>query len=180
MEDLRYPIGRFEPKGGSTGEERFELIDQIANAPGSMREAVAGLTDEQLDTPYREGGWTVRQVVHHLADSSINGYVRFKWAATEENPTIRVYDGPDWAELADARFSSARGVVGPPRHAASTLGGLPPEPRPKRLPTARHPSRVGRMDHRRVAATLRLARTAPRGARDRTQAQGGLVALTAS
>ena len=103
MEDLRYPIGRFEPKEGSTGEERSELIDQIANAPRNMREAVAGLTEEQLDTPYREGGWTVRQVVHHLADSSINGYVRFKWAATEENPTIRVYDGPVWAELADAR-----------------------------------------------------------------------------
>lgn len=99
MEDLRYPIGRFEPKGGSTGEERSELIDQIANAPGSMREAVAGLTDEQLDTPYREGGWTVRQVVHHLADSSINGYCASngqppRRIRRSECTTVRI--GPSW------------------------------------------------------------------------------------
>ena len=103
MEDLRYPIGRFEPKERSTGEERSEFIDQIAEAPAQMREAVRGLSDDQLDTPYREGGWTVRQVVHHLADSSINGYVRFKLATTEENLTIKTYDGVRWAELADGK-----------------------------------------------------------------------------
>ncbi len=101
MEDLRYPIGRLELRDGLTMEDRSALIDQIAQAPVRMREAVAGLTDEQLNTPYREGGWTVRQVIHHLADSSVNGYVRFKWAATEENPTLKAYDGPRWAELAD-------------------------------------------------------------------------------
>ncbi len=102
MENLRYPIGRPEFRDGLTSEDRSELIDRIALAPSSMREAVAGLTDEQLDTPYREGGWTVRQVVHHVADSHINAYVRFKWAATEDNPTIKAYDQPRWAELADA------------------------------------------------------------------------------
>lgn len=103
MDDLRYPIGQFAPKEGSTGTERSALIDQIAQAPGRMREAVTGLTDEQLDTPYREGGWTVRQVVHHMADSHTNGYVRFKWAATEKNPTLKAYDGPAWAELVDGK-----------------------------------------------------------------------------
>lgn len=103
MEDSRYPIGQFEVKEASTDAERSVLIDQIEQAPAQMRAAVTGLTDEQLDTPYREDGWTVRQVVHHVADSHINGYVRFKWAATEEHPTLKHYGGPPWAELADGK-----------------------------------------------------------------------------
>ena len=101
MEDLRYPIGRLELKERLTDAERSELIDQIAETPVQMREAVRGLDDTQLDTAYREGGWTVRQVVHHVADSSLAGYVRFKWAATEDHPTLKPYDGDSWAELGD-------------------------------------------------------------------------------
>ena len=103
MEDLRYPIGEFELRDGITEQDRSALIGQIEDTPALMREAVAGLTDEQLDTPYREGGWTVRQVVHHVADSHINGYIRFRWAATEDNPTLKPYDGDRSAELADGK-----------------------------------------------------------------------------
>lgn len=78
------------------------MIEVIAAAPARMRAAVAGLDDAQLDTPYREGGWTVRQVVHHVPDSHLNAYVRLKLALTEERPTIKPYDESAWAELADA------------------------------------------------------------------------------
>jgi len=79
-ETLRYPIGRFEPAGRAlTPGEREEAIDALRRMPGALREAVAGLDDEQLDTPYRPGGWTVRQVVHHVPDSHLNAYVRFRW-----------------------------------------------------------------------------------------------------
>lgn len=99
--DLRYPVGKFEWKGDLTDAERNQLISQIAETPARLREAVKGLTPEQLDTPYRPGGWTVRQVVHHLPDSHLNSYIRFKLALTEENPTIKPYDEAAWAKLAD-------------------------------------------------------------------------------
>jgi uncharacterized damage-inducible protein DinB len=101
--DPRYPIGKFERRDQLTAAERRSLIEQIAAAPARMREAIAGLTGEQLDTPYREGGWTVRQVVHHVPDSHLNAYSRFKLALTEETPTIRPYDEAAWAELPDSR-----------------------------------------------------------------------------
>ena len=101
--DLRYPIGRGELKGEITPERRQEWINDIEEAPGLLRAAVEGLREEQLDTPYREGGWTPRQLVHHLCDSNINNYVRFKLAVTEEEPTIKVWDQTLWAELVDAR-----------------------------------------------------------------------------
>lgn len=100
--DLRYPIGRYKFEGPN----RVEWLTQIAALPQEMRAAVAGLTDSQLDTPYREGGWTVRQVVHHVPDSHINSYVRFRWALTEEEPAIKAYDEVRWAELPDARSES--------------------------------------------------------------------------
>ncbi len=104
MEDLRYPIGRFDrSKATNTPEERKALIEAIADVPEQLRQALAGLNGKQLDTPYREGGWTVRQVTHHLADSHINAYVRFKLAMTEDNPTIKPYKEAAWAELADSR-----------------------------------------------------------------------------
>ena len=104
MEELRYPIGRFESRQRSlTGAERAQLIDAIEAHPSNMRAAVAGLRDEQLDTPYRDGGWTVRQVVHHVVDSHINSYVRFKLAVTEDKPTIGTYEQAEWAELPEAR-----------------------------------------------------------------------------
>jgi hypothetical protein len=101
--DPKYPIGQFNWTGPNTAVQRPRLIDDIAAAPQRMRSAVAGLTDAQLDTPYREGGWTVRQVVHHVPDSHMNSYIRFKLALTEHEPTIKPYDESVWAELIDAR-----------------------------------------------------------------------------
>jgi uncharacterized damage-inducible protein DinB len=99
--DLRYPIGKFSfPESTTTGQRR-EWIREIAEAPARLRAAVAGLSEEQLDSPYRPGGWTVRQVVHHLPDSHMNSYVRLKLALTEDMPTIKTYDEALWAELPD-------------------------------------------------------------------------------
>ncbi len=103
MTDLRYPIGPFRFQGNMTAQDRREAIDALAEAPARLRAAVAGLSPQQLDTPYRPGGWTVRQVVHHLADSHMNSYVRFRLALTEEEPTLKPYDERRWAELSDAR-----------------------------------------------------------------------------
>ncbi|MEK6282830.1 MAG: YfiT family bacillithiol transferase [Acidobacteriota bacterium] len=101
--DLRYPVGPFEFEGTLSSEERQAMIAEIAATPARMREAVAGLSAEQLDTPYRPDGWTVRQVVHHVPDSHLNSYTRFKLAITEDHPTIRAYDENLWANLDDAR-----------------------------------------------------------------------------
>jgi uncharacterized damage-inducible protein DinB len=102
--DPRYPVGKFNrPATALTAEERRSLIDQIAATPARMREAVAGLSESQLDTPYRDGGWTVRQVVHHVPDSHMNAYTRVKLALTEEQPTIKPYDEAAWAKLNDVR-----------------------------------------------------------------------------
>ena len=101
--DLRYPIGAFRFDGHASTGRREQWIEEIAAAPARLRAAVAGLTAAQLDTPYREGGWTVRQVVHHLPDSHLNAYTRIKLALTEEEPTIKPYEEARWAELPDAR-----------------------------------------------------------------------------
>lgn len=101
--DLRYPIGRLQRTMQLSADERRAAIDAIADAPNALRAAVANLSDEQLDTPYRPGGWTVRQLVHHVADSHMNAYGRFRLAFTEDNPTIKPYDEAKWAELEDAR-----------------------------------------------------------------------------
>jgi uncharacterized damage-inducible protein DinB len=103
MADLRYPIGKFEMKGVVTEAQRSELIQQIAEAPAKLRAAVKGLSEPQLDTPYRPEGWTVRQLVHHVPDSHLNAYIRFKLAITEEKPTIKTYEEKLWSELQDAR-----------------------------------------------------------------------------
>lgn len=100
--DLRYPVGPFEFEGLLSSGQRVALIDQIAATPENMRTAVAGLSDEQLNTPYRPEGWTVRQVVHHVPESHMNSYVRFKLAITEEEPTIKPYFEDRWAQLDDA------------------------------------------------------------------------------
>jgi hypothetical protein len=101
--DFQYPIGRFEWSGTNSDDDRRRYIDEIGEAPGRLRAAVAGLSAAQLDTPYRPGGWTVRQVVHHMPDSHMNSYVRFRLALTEDAPTIKPYDESRWAELTDAR-----------------------------------------------------------------------------
>ena len=102
MSDLQYPVGKFERQIEYHPREIAEFIQILERLPAQMWAAVAGLTDEQLETPYREGGWTLRQVVHHVPDSHMNSFVRFKLALTEENPTIKPYDEGAWALLADS------------------------------------------------------------------------------
>lgn len=104
LEELRYPIGRFTEAVPFTAAGRTAAIAQLASLPAQVRAAVEGLSDAQLDTLYRPGGWTVRQVVHHLADSHMNGIIRLKLALTEERPTIKPYDEDAWVRLADARL----------------------------------------------------------------------------
>ncbi len=103
MTDLRYPIGKFTYNGPPTPEQRQELLNAIAQAPTNLRAALKGLSEKQLDTPYRPEGWTVRQVTHHVPDSHLNAYIRFKLALTEEEPTITPYAEDRWAQLADTR-----------------------------------------------------------------------------
>jgi hypothetical protein len=103
MDDLRYPIGTFRVDGEITAARRAEWIDQIAAVPAQLRDALSGLSDDQLATPYRPGGWTLRQVAHHVPDSHMNSYVRFRLALTEDEPTIKPYQEDRWAELPDAR-----------------------------------------------------------------------------
>ena len=101
--DLRYPIGKFERPENVSDDQRRQFVDQIAEAPVHLKAAVAGLTPEQLATPYRPGGWMVGQLVHHIADSHVNAYVRFRLALTEDEPTVKTYEEARWAELADAK-----------------------------------------------------------------------------
>jgi uncharacterized damage-inducible protein DinB len=101
--DLRYPIGEFKFEGPLSDDERQACLERIEQAPERMRAAVAGLNDTQLNTPYRPGGWTVRQVVHHVPESHLNSYTRFKLAITEDEPTIKPYFEDRWAQLDDAR-----------------------------------------------------------------------------
>jgi uncharacterized damage-inducible protein DinB len=104
--DLRYPIGTADKTSALTAGERAQRIHHIAALPAQLRLAVAGLTEEQIETPYRPGGWTVRQVVHHVADSHMNAYTRFRLGLTEDNPTIKPYDEGAWAQLPDVRHVS--------------------------------------------------------------------------
>jgi DinB superfamily len=97
--DPRYPIGRYSPPQEVTLALRQQAISTIAEAPAKLRAAVKGLSEDQLNTPYRDGGWTVRQVAHHVPDSHMNAYVRFRLALTEQEPTIKPYEEARWAEL---------------------------------------------------------------------------------
>lgn len=117
MEDLRYPIGKFAPPENPSEADRKRWIEDIRVLPGLIRRATEGLSDEQLDTPYREGGWSVRQVVHHLADGHLHAYTRLRLALTEETPRIKPFDENLWAELPDAR-------TGPVEDSLSLLDGL--------------------------------------------------------
>jgi uncharacterized damage-inducible protein DinB len=103
MTDLRYPIGKFHYDGALSAEQKQTYLDEIAQTPAKLRTAVKDLSDAQLGTPYRDGGWTVRQVVHHVPDSHLNSYVRFKLALTEDEPTIKTYAEDRWAELPDTK-----------------------------------------------------------------------------
>jgi hypothetical protein len=105
-EDLRYPVGKFTWPESVSAEERSRHIETIAAAPALLRQAVQGLTEEQLNTPYREGGWTLRQVVHHLPESHMNSYIRFKLALTEDTPVVKPYDEDAWGKLGDVRVAA--------------------------------------------------------------------------
>jgi uncharacterized damage-inducible protein DinB len=103
MTDLRFPVGKFHYEGPLTEEQKKAFLGEVEQTPANLQAAVKGLSEAQLDTPYRDGGWTVRQVVHHLPDSHMNSYVRFKLALTEDAPTIKPYAEDRWAELADTK-----------------------------------------------------------------------------
>lgn len=105
IEALRYPIGKFNAKPVFTTEELKEYIQDITHLPAQLRKAVKGLNEAELNTPYRPGGWTVRQTVNHVADSHINSYVRFRLALTEEKPIIKPYEEQLWAELEDGKYA---------------------------------------------------------------------------
>lgn len=102
-DDLRYPVGPCEWPAEVSPEDRRQHLRDIAELPAKLREAVAGLAPQHLDIPYREGGWTIRQIVHHIPDSHVNSYVRFKLALTEDRPIIKPYDEKLWAEIPEAR-----------------------------------------------------------------------------
>lgn len=102
-EALRFPVGRYKPQPQATPQDRAEWLNELESLPAKLRQAVEGLSNEQLDTSYRPGGWTVRQVVHHLPDSHMNSYMRFRFALTEDTPLIKPYDEATWAELTDAK-----------------------------------------------------------------------------
>lgn len=106
MTDLRYPIGRFEPPATYDDTFREQSIAHIVHLPTAMRAAVAGLNDAQLDTPYRDGGWTIRQVVHHVPDSHMHAYIRTKFALAEDEPSVKPYDEARWANFADAKIGA--------------------------------------------------------------------------
>lgn len=118
MEQKRYPIGRFLFEG-MTAAQQEQWIVEVEQFPHLIREAAVGLNDEQLNTPYRHGGWTVRQTVHHMADASMQCYSRFKWALTESNPTIKPFHEDGWAGLKDS-------VTAPPEHSLAILDGVHP------------------------------------------------------
>jgi DinB superfamily len=103
MSDLQYPIGKFHCEGTFSEEQKQKCINDISRVPADLRAAVSGLSEAQLDTPYRPGGWTVRQVTHHIPDSHMNAYIRFKLALTEDEPTIKPYEQQHWAELDDTK-----------------------------------------------------------------------------
>jgi hypothetical protein len=102
IDDLRYPVGKWIKQPSVDAAGCAALIEQIAAAPAGLSAAVKGMTDQQLDTPYRDGGWTPRQIVHHIADSHMNAYIRFKLGVTEDKPTIKPYDEKTWSQTTDS------------------------------------------------------------------------------
>lgn len=130
MKDLRYPIGTFTMPANHDAAQRLAWIDALAALPGELRAAVQGLGDRELAQSYRDGGWTLRQVVHHLADSHVNAYVRTKLALTEDQPPIKVWDERAWSELADGRHADIAPSLamfdGAHRRWVECLRALPP------------------------------------------------------
>ena len=176
--DLRYPIGRFQHVAPASDAVRRTALDALTALPSRMRQAVEGLDDAQLDTPYRPGGWTVRQVVHHVADSHMNAYIRLKLALTEDTPTIKPYDENAWATLADTRLpielslALLDGVHAPLGRALRALMDAATSAAPSSTPsTDRH------LHARLAAAALRLALAPSRRPHHRAAGTRGLVEM---
>lgn len=173
--DPRYPIGKFEMPKDITAERRRHAIDAIATTPAKMRAAVKGLNDVQLDAPYREGGWTVRQVVHHVPDSHMNAFIRLHIALTEDRPTIRPYEEARWAELDDAKAPIAVSqTLLDALHARwdLTWRGMKPEDFTRPLV---HPQQ-GERSRRLATLRIRMARQTPHGPHHRITQTEKLVA----
>jgi len=111
MEDLRYPIGKFSAQENHAPKELNSFIQRIELLPSKLEVAIVGFSNQQLDTPYRDGGWTVRQVVHHVADSHMNAYIRVKWMLTEESPVIKAYNEKLWAETGETTSEPALSIA---------------------------------------------------------------------
>ena len=142
-DDLKYPIGPFAPPDTLTPEQVNTWIDEIAALPAALRRAVTPLTESQLDTPYRPGGWTVRQVVHHVPDSHLNSLIRFKWTLTEDRPTIKAYDEKSWATLPDYAAVPIAHSLDLLETLHVRLGGVAPESLLEPTAARVRPSRVG-------------------------------------
>lgn len=110
-EQLRFPIGKFEPKDQYTADEIRENIKRIETLPAKVEALIKNFSSSQYETTYREGGWTARQVIHHLADSHMNSYIRFKWTLTEDTPIIKAYDEKLWAETPEAKLDPAMSLT---------------------------------------------------------------------
>jgi uncharacterized damage-inducible protein DinB len=108
---LRYPIGKFAPLPSYTKEDKKKLITEIAALPAQLAEAVEDFSQEQFATPYRDGGWSVQQLIHHIADSHMHSYIRFKWTLTEAKPVIKAYEEKDWAETIDNQLYPALSIA---------------------------------------------------------------------
>jgi hypothetical protein len=111
VEQLKYPVGKFQPQESYIPTEIAALVNEIENLPAKLEAVVAGFSEQQFDTPYREEGWTVRQVIHHMADSHMNAYIRFKWSLTEDTPLIKAYFEKLWAETPEVSASPALSVT---------------------------------------------------------------------
>jgi uncharacterized damage-inducible protein DinB len=111
LEQLQYPVGRFSPKDAYTLEEIRSFIQSIETAPSKIEEVFKKLSPAQLETPFRPGGWTARQVLHHIPDSHLNAYIRFKWTLTEDTPTIKAYNEKAWAETYEVKEDPALSVA---------------------------------------------------------------------
>lgn len=130
LEQLKYPIGKFSYEGTTTTEERQQRMEELAATPVKLRQAVEGLTDAQLDTPYRPGGWTVRQVAHHVADASMNGFIRAKLTLSESQPLVKTFEENDWVLQADVALpveASLKLLEGIHERMDALLRSLPPE-----------------------------------------------------
>ncbi len=175
MPDPRYPIGKFHFDGPPTPDQRAQLIANIEQAPAALRAAVAGLSPQQLDTPYREGGWTVRQVAHHVPDSHMNAYVRYKLALTEDEPTIKPYAEDRWAQLADTQATPVEVSLALLDSLHTRWVQLLRSSKAGRLEANLPPSGTGSGFAGEESRPLFLARQAPRRPRDRTAKENGLV-----